>query len=88
LESRQVRRLRERKPWKLEPRKTKFAGELLTCNIPKYIKDKDGNEITTVNKRTMMRKALRAFIDNKPYYTYKKDKFIVPRLSINNEEEE
>lgn len=79
--TRQLRRLAERKPWKVEPRKTRFAGEVLTWKLDKHIKNENGDLIISVNKRSMMKKAYKAFQKGKSLYRYKNEFFIVPRFS-------
>ena len=73
-------------------RKVVFGGEIHTYKIPKYMTNKEGKVITGLNKRTMAKKALKAYIKGDPFYSYKGSLLVVPRVSpdikTNTKEEE
>jgi ribosomal protein S5 len=62
-----------------------FIGTKNTSKISKFDLDAEGNEVTQFNKRTMAKKALKAFLKGETYYKYKGEQYVIPAM-VNIEE--
>lgn len=89
LVTRQLRRLAERKPWAVVPRRTRYGQTTHTYLIDKHPINEETGPVYSVNKRTMAKKAWKAFKKNKNLYKYKNEFFVVPRVATaNNDKDE
>ena len=91
MESRQKKRLLERKPWIAEHISYKFVGPMFTYQIPRFELDENGETIYGENIRTKFKKAYKSFLNGKMIYRYKNQYRVVPKApynTLNNNEEE
>lgn len=64
----------------------KLAVNTNTYKIQKFDKNEEGEIISKYNKRTMAKKAEKAFKQGKRFYTYKGQQFAVPIIFKRNGE--
>lgn len=73
-------------------RQTIFGGTIDTLSIDRIARDENlfpllNQNGRIINRRTMAKKALKAYIKGIPFYTYKGEMFVVPRISKQTSEE-